>query len=130
MSAQSNIDAVRQIYAAMAAGNPAAAMAYFDEAMVLYEPESLPYGGTYKGLNEIGAAIGEISKYVDLAGLKIERVLADDDTAVAFLTATWRYPDGRTRQIPMRECYTFRGNKIIAMNVFYWDVAALVSAPE
>jgi ketosteroid isomerase-like protein len=127
MSAQSNIDTVRQTYAALAEGNAAAAMANFHESMVLNEPESLPYGGTYKGLSEVGAAIGTISKYVDLAGLKVGRVLADDDSAVAYVTAAWRNSDGTTREIPMRECYQFSDSKIIEMDVFYWDVAALVS---
>ena len=129
MSAQSNIEAVTQVYAAMAAGNGAAAMAYFDPNMVLMEPESLPYGGTYRGLAEIGAAIGKIMKYVDLAGLKLERIVADEETAIASLIATWRYADGQTRQVPMRECYTFNGGKVVAMNVFYWDVAALLTPP-
>lgn len=127
MSAQSNIDIVRQTYAAMAEGNAAAAMANFHENMVLIEPESLPYGGTYKGLGDIGAAILAITQYVDLAGLKVGRVLADDDSAVAYVTATWRNPDGTTQEIPMRECYQFSDSKIIEMRVFYWDVAALIS---
>jgi uncharacterized protein len=127
MSAQSNIDTVRQTYAALAHGNAAAAMANFHDAMVLIEPESLPYGGTYKGLAEVGAAIGTISQYVDLAGLKLDRVLADDDTAVAYVTATWQNPDGTTLEVPMRECYQFSDSKIIEMRVFYWDVAALAS---
>jgi ketosteroid isomerase-like protein len=127
MSAQSNIDTVRQVYVAMAGGDAAAVMANFHETMVLIEPESLPYGGTYKGLGEVGAVIGTISKYVDLAGLKVGRVLADDDTAVAYVTATWRNPDGTTQEIPMRECYRFSDSKIIEMRVFYWDVAALIA---
>ncbi|TPG32427.1 nuclear transport factor 2 family protein [Mycolicibacterium hodleri] len=128
MSAQSNIDTVRQTYAAMAAGNAAAAMANFHEDMVLIEPESLPYGGTYKGLSEIGGAILAITQYVDLAGLKIGRVLADDDTAVAFVTATWKNPDGTTHDMLMRECYQFSGSKITEMRIFYWDTATLASA--
>jgi ketosteroid isomerase-like protein len=127
VTAQSNIDTVRQVYAAMADGDAAAAMAHFHETMVLIEPESLPYGGTYKGLGEVGAAIGAIAQYVDLAGLKVGRVLADDDTAVAYVTATWRNPDGTTQEIPMRECYQFSDSKITEMRVFYWDVATLVS---
>ena len=102
-------------------------MAYFDQNVVLVEPESLPYGGTHRGLAELGAAIAEIMKYVDLAGLKLERIIADEETAIASLTATWRCANGQTLQVPMRECYTFSGNKIVAMNVFYWDVAALVA---
>jgi ketosteroid isomerase-like protein len=127
MSAQSNIDTVRGVYAAMADGDPAAVMAHFHDTMVLIEPESLPYGGTYKGLGEVGAAIGTIAQYVDLAGLKVGRVLADDETAVAYVTATWRNPDGTTQEIPMRECYQFSDSKISEMRVFYWDVATLVS---
>jgi ketosteroid isomerase-like protein len=127
MSAQSNIDIVRATYAAMADGNPEAAMANFHDTMVLIEPESLPYGGTYKGLGEVAAAIGTIAQYVDLAGLKVGRVLADDKTAVAYVTATWRNPDGTTQDIPMRECYQFSDSKIIEMRVFYWDVAALIA---
>jgi ketosteroid isomerase-like protein len=127
MSAQSNIDIVRATYAAMAEGNPAAAMANFHDNMVLIEPESLPYGGTYKGLGEVAAAIGTIAQYVDLAGLKVGRVLADDETVVAYVTATWRNPDGTTQDIPMRECYQFSDSKIVEMRVFYWDIAALIS---
>jgi len=127
MSAQSNIDTVRRVYAAMAEVDAAAAMANFHDTMVLIEPESLPYGGSYKGLGEVGAAIGTIAQYVDLAGLQVGRVLADDDSAVAYVTATWRNPDGTTQEIPMRECYQFSDSKISEMRVFYWDVAALVS---
>jgi ketosteroid isomerase-like protein len=127
MSAQSNIDTVRSTYAALAHGDAAAALANFDESMVLIEPESLPYGGTYKGLGEIGAAMGTISQYVDLAGLKVGRVLADGDTAVAYVTATWKNPDGTTQEMPMRECYRFSDAKITEMQVFYWDTATLAS---
>ena len=127
MSAQSNIDTVRQTYAAMANGDAAQAMANFADTVALIEPESLPYGGTYRGLGEVGAAIGTISQHVDLARLKVGRVLADDDAAVAYVTATWRTPDGTNQEIPMRECYVFRDSKIVEMKVFYWDVAALVS---
>lgn len=126
MSTQAKIDTVRRLYAAIAEGDPAAAMALFHEEMVLIEPESLPYGGTYKGLGEIGAAIGAVAKYVDLAGLDVGRVLADDDTAVAYITGTWRHDDGRTQKISLRECYEFLGDKIVEMRVFYWDTTELV----
>lgn len=126
MSARRNIETVRQVYAAMAEGNPAAAMALFHDEIVLIEPESLPYGGTYKGLGEIGAGMGAVAQYVDLAGLEVGRVLADNETAVAYVSGTWHHDDGRTQPLHLRECYTFRGDKIVEIRVFYWDVAQLV----
>jgi hypothetical protein len=58
---------------------------------------------------------------VDLASLKIDRVLADDDTAI------WRNPDGTTQEIPMMECYQLSNYTIVERRFVYGDVAGLVS---
>jgi ketosteroid isomerase-like protein len=119
---EQNIAAVRGVYAAFAAGDAERALAAFAPDFVLHEPESLPYGGTYHGIAELAAALPQIAPYINVAELRVERVLADNDTAVAYVHGRWK----AETDTEFRECFAFRDDGLITeMRIFAWDTAAL-----
>lgn len=130
--AEQNKQAVQAMWKAITGGDPAAAFTVmidlFDPDVVVYEPESLPYGGVYRGREEFLAMMGgSFASYFDSSRIQLERIVAEGDHVVA----RWRYPwrastDDEFVEVEVNEWLTFRDGKIIEAKPFYWDTAALV----
>jgi uncharacterized protein len=128
MTAADNIALARAMYDAQVRGDAKAALAALHTDVVLREPESLPYGGAYVGLESVLAGIGEAARWVDLSSLQVERILGDEEVVVAFIRCDWRKEDGSRTALELRECLTIRDGKVAEIQVFLWDTAALVAA--
>lgn len=120
-----NLRAVQNIYDAFARGDAETAASFFSSNIVLHEPESLPYGGTYIGLEEIAGAVGEIAQRLDLSGLHVEKLIGDSETVVALVRGTWRGDNGRNVEVRLSEWFTFADGKVVELRAFYWDSGAL-----
>ena len=94
--AKGNADAVRAMYAALVAGDLAAAAAHIAEDAVLHVPGRSANTGRYEGRDAI---LTFVAHAFEVTGgtlrLQLHRVLADDEVAVALTTYTASRPDGR-----------------------------------
>jgi ketosteroid isomerase-like protein len=115
------------------ASDPAAAyelmLDLFDPDVVVHEPESLPYGGTYRGRDEFLAAMGGMmATHVDGKRVRLDKVVADDEQVVARWRYPWRLDESHEFvEVEVNEWLTFRNGKIVEARPFYWDTAQLMA---
>lgn len=95
-TAQRNAAAVREMYEALSAGDIERAARFIAEDAVLHVPGRSRNTGDYAGRDAI---LGFVVHAHELTGgtlrLRVHRVLADDEVAVALTTYTASRPDGR-----------------------------------
>ena len=122
----SSADIVSLIYESFVSKDVARIHALFDDHLaddvVLHEPESLPYGGTYSGLDALKAFVAGLASDespVDAARLVVEDLVASGDRVVGYVSFPWQ-PAGAPEPIPMRalELFTFRAGRVAEMRVF------------
>ena len=94
--AERNASVVREMYEALSAGDLERAGAFIAEDAVLHVPGRSPNTGDHVGRDAI---IGFVVHAHEATGgtlsLRVHRVLADDEVAVALTTYTASRPDGR-----------------------------------
>jgi ketosteroid isomerase-like protein len=132
-------DIVRAVYEALTSVDPdtirAAAGRYFADDIVVHEPESLPWGGMYRGrelVTGLMANIGDPASPIAAAHLSIDRLVHtpfDDGSheVIAAVSFPWR---GAERKIPMQalEWFTVRDGLVTEIRVYLWDTAAGLAA--
>ncbi len=95
-TAERNAQTVRDLYAALIAGDLAGAGALIAEDAVLHVPGRSQNTGDYAGREAI---LGFVAHAHEITGgtlrLEVHRVLADDEVAVALTTYTASRADGR-----------------------------------
>lgn len=89
-----------------------------DPEAVVYEPDCLPYGGTYRGVTEVRSLMQRLAEYLDPATVRIRELLVIGDQAVATITIATQ-ADGT--EMLTSEHYRVRGDKILEMRVFFFD---------
>ncbi|MGV9867539.1 nuclear transport factor 2 family protein [Rhodococcus koreensis] len=132
-------DVVREVYEAFKTTDPdtieRVSRSHFADDVIVREAESLPWGGSYVGIDTVAAmtkGIASAESPIDGANLRIDQLhvastTAEGDTHVlAAVSFPWR---GETT-IPMRalEWFTIRHGKVVEIQVFLWDTAAAISA--
>lgn len=136
--AQQRKEIVGQIYSAFISGDVERVIGVFDrnlaDEIVLFEPESLPYGGKYERLETVKqftAGLVDPQSPVDARKLAVNFILASDSEphVIASVSFPWDPPGGRLA-IPMGalELFTFDGLKVVEMRVFLWDTAACIAS--
>ena len=91
----------------------------FTPDLVMIEPASLPFGGTYRGLHEFQRFYPEVRRYYDFDTWKVLGVYGDGDTV--FATTRVRVA-GIARVMYIAERFTFSGTKIVEVRVHVCDV--------
>jgi ketosteroid isomerase-like protein len=139
MAAQHPTEVVRAVYAALCSIDPdtisAAAARYFAEDIVVHEPESLPWGGSYRGkelVTGLMANIGDPASPIDAANLTVDQLIhtpdGDSHQVIAAVSFPWR---GTAPQpYPMRalEWFTVRAGLVVEIRIYLWDTAAGLDA--
>jgi ketosteroid isomerase-like protein len=95
----------------------------FDPDIVVYEPESLPFGGVYKGRDAHLQMMQHAYTYFDTSQTRPERVVVDGENAVIMWKLRWLDPPA---DIQISEWFQVRDGKIVEIRAFYWDSAVLV----
>jgi len=118
---------LRAFYEGLVAGNLAPADALFNyDNLVMYEPESLPYGGAYrgkKGLLEGIAAIAAVWKRISFSDLRYS--LGEDLAIVNFTMHAISRATGKELAMPVCEVWKFRDGRVVEVAPFYWDTNAV-----
>lgn len=89
-----------------------------DPELVVHEPASLPFGGTYKGLSEFTAFYDQVRNFYDFDTWRLIDVTGDDQ--IVFATSEVRVAgSGTTMHIAER--FRFRGARLTEVRVFICD---------
>ena len=131
------VEIVRAVYTAFNTGDKEAIAIglrnILSEDVIVREPESLPWGGVYKGADvfiPIAGEMGGPSSPIDPRAIRIDHMFGHRtpeglDHVVVAVSVPWRGP---TRAVTMRtlEWFTVRDDLIIEIQVFIWDTAAVL----
>jgi hypothetical protein len=88
------------------------------DSMVVYEPSSLPFGGTYKGLQAFEQFYPKVREFYDFTRFELLNVYADDDKVFAIEKAGIAHSKD---SILLCEQFTFKEGKIAEVRLFLYD---------
>ena len=96
---------------------------WLDEQIEVREPDGLPHGGSYTGLDELKRMFGKAAPLLDVAKLEVQELTADEDRAVALLLMPLRNGPGEAL---ISEHWRLRDGKAVALQAFWFSQAGLV----
>jgi ketosteroid isomerase-like protein len=117
---------IERLLAALRSGDAAQIEALCHPDMVVEDPESLPYGGVYRGF----AGMCEVSAklFAAVADWKVEteRVIGGGEDFVLVQRMTGRArSSGRPVDMSILEHYRFRDGLLVSIRPYYWDTMAM-----
>ena len=92
---------------------------HFEPNIVMHEPALLPFGGTYRGLQEFQRFYPKVREYYDFGTWQLLGVFGDGDTVFA---TTRVNVAGSSTVMYIAEQFTFAGTKIVEVRVHVSDV--------
>jgi len=138
-SALSAEQIVREVYRAFTSTDPGViektVRQHFADDCVVYEAESLPWGGRYKGLDNVVAmtvGIADPSAPIDAANLVVDDMIVREagSVGVSQVVAAVSFPWRGAKTIPMKalEWFMVENGKVTEIKVYLWDTAAAIAA--
>lgn len=130
MSAQENVDLVKQGYAAFNIGNIEGLLSLFAEDIewTLPSVEGVPFGGTYKGRGQVAEFFKTLTTAEDILEFTQENFIAQDDKVVVTGRSKARAKStGRTLETAYVHIFTVSGGKVQKF-IEYFDTAAIANA--
>lgn len=126
---RSNIEIVQAIFAAAAAEDWDTIKSLVHDDIQVFEADSLPYAGVFRGPEEFIALIQQVAHTWDDTHHEIHHVVASGDHVINLATMAGRAKTtGRTFSVPMAEVWRFRDGKVSEVHPFYFDTKALHDA--
>ena len=122
--------AARKLLDSMIAGDIAGALSALHDDVVVHEAESLWYPGDWKGLEGFGRVIELMTAKVDLKVHGYEVFDADTRTVMNAQVTFTSKATGRTLDMSIVEIYQARDGKLIDMDIYYKDTAAVIALAE
>lgn len=111
------------------AGNIEAFWDIFDRDVTFHEASCLPYGGTYRGLEETKRGYAAMSATFSEMKSEMEAVLASRDLCILYQTITFRTAQaGIVGSFPVCEVFRFRDGKVIEWRACYFDACLMAKA--
>ncbi|HEY3786278.1 MAG TPA: nuclear transport factor 2 family protein [Steroidobacteraceae bacterium] len=86
-----------------------------DPNLLVHEPASLPFGGTYRGFAEFKRFYDQVRTFYDFSTWRLLDVVADRD--IVFSTSEVRIA-GRPATMHIAERFRFRGAMLVEVRVF------------
>jgi hypothetical protein len=83
---------------------------HVDPNLTVYQPASLPFGGTYHGLAEFQRVAPKLAQYYDFTRVEFLGVYGDGDT---IFTSFKVGVAGTQSSVYLAEKFTFRGAKVV-----------------
>ena len=88
------------------------------DEMIVYEPSSLPFGGTYRGMKAFEQFYPAVREFYDFDHFDLLNVYADDDKVFALSKAAIAHTSG---SILLCEQFTFKLGKIVEVRLYLYD---------
>jgi ketosteroid isomerase-like protein len=111
-AALNNNDWARALLTDIRAGNVDRFWESLHPDVVVHEPDHLPFGGTYTGVETLKVLSGEVAKVLDVASAELVNLTADDERVIPLLKfkligsgrdmyvmEQWRLEDGKIREL-------------------------------
>jgi len=130
VSTETSLAVVDALYTAAAAGKLDEVSRMLADDVVLYEAESLPYGGVHQGRDNVMKTITLLfTEYLNLSEYTVVRLLGEGEHVVACLkVAGVTHTSGKPVAFEACERFVVRDGVITEIKPFYWDTAALLEA--
>lgn len=118
----------------LAAGGPgnasfAVLAPYFAVDVVLYQADSLPYGGVWRGHEGLEQFFLAMSRAWDAFEMVDQEFLSDTSPLVVLTRVRARArTTGRELRFPILQTITVEDGRITEVHPFYWDTAAIAKA--
>jgi ketosteroid isomerase-like protein len=94
--------------------------------VVVHEAASLPFGGTFHGIEGVKDLFGQMFATWDDLKIAVEKLFDGGDQVVALLHLTAKAKaTGTPVDMQIAELWTLRDGKVIALRPFYWDAGEI-----
>ncbi|WP_127753245.1 nuclear transport factor 2 family protein [Devosia sp. 1566] len=93
----------------------------FDDDLIMHEPASLPFGGTYRGLGEFQKFYPSVRAFYDFERFELLGVYGDGDIVFATIRAGLV---GSAGTIHLAEQFLFAGSKLVEVRLHICDDGA------
>ena len=125
------LDLMRRVYEIAGQGRWDEVEALLSDDLVIHEPESLPYGGEWRGRDALRRLYAEVMGYWADPHVTVRAITGDEEWAVALLdfTMTSR-ATGERFTMPVAEASRAEAGKIAEMRIHYFDTAELLNRIE
>jgi hypothetical protein len=90
----------------------------FDPKITMHEPQLLPFGGDYQGIDAFQKFYPQVRSYYDFSTWQVLGVYADGDTVFATTRVTIA---NSARTMYIAEQFTFSGRKLVDVRVHVCD---------
>lgn len=128
-AAEKNREALKAIYDHFFAGDVAAMATYLRDDAVIYEAETLPYGGEYTGPQGLHDVLSRVMGTWSDVSFEIAHFLASDKAAAAFGTFHVTSRDtGKKTSFKLCEVWEFEDGKVTSVSPVYGDTALALRA--
>ena len=102
------------------------ALAFIHPEVVAHEPESLPYGGEYRGKDGFLELMTKIWGTVSVEATPLGMHDAGDTIVAVYQGKFTSRDSGKSVEMPVSEVYGFTDGLISSANIFYKDSKAFV----
>lgn len=117
-----------QLYAVFLAGDLDEWINFWTDESTMWEADSLPYGGTHKGREQIRAAIDIMFEVWEDVDLDVIDIVGSDERLIMYgnFTGTGR-KTGKTATFPFAEMWVFKDHKVLEVKPIYGDTVLINS---
>ena len=123
------LETSRILYAHVAAGDWDAVDAMLTDDFVIYEPESLPYGGEWRGRDALRRLYAHVMGYWENPKVEWLELVGGETYAVALLRfGMTARATGKRIDTTVSEVTRFDGDRIADMRIHYFDTATMLVA--
>lgn len=120
---QENIEVVKRFYEHLANNRLTEAMHLLDEAFILIQAESLPYGGKFVGREGIENFFKQFFGFWEAFRSENTAYYAAENKVFATSVGIGKSRQGLEIQMPMIQIYTLSNQKLLRAEPFYLDTA-------
>jgi uncharacterized protein len=117
--------ALSALYDAVVRGDLEAFLAGMHPEVEIHEPDWLPYGGVYRGTNEVKDVLIAATKVIDLSRLSVESMFVDGDQGFVVVRA---YALATGAPTLVGEHWTMKDGKPGHCRVYHFDTAPVLDA--
>jgi ketosteroid isomerase-like protein len=107
---------------------PGGMWSLYDPDIVFHVPAELPYGGTFRGLENVRAAHAATRDFYDRILIEIEQIVCSGDLAFMIFQFNFRArKTGQTGRFPMIEMFRFRNGRVIEWRGYHFAPGVIAS---
>jgi uncharacterized protein len=117
---------LRQFYDCSMRGDLEGVAKVLHPDIVIYEPASLPYGGTHTGRDAALQLLGQLYSMIDLDAIVVGDILVNSERAAAFLEISFG-DSASSQKVSVVETFVIRDGLVGEIKPYYFDTAALVA---